>query len=395
MRRNRSLAAALLLAAVNLRLTVAAIPPVLDQIRQSTGLSAAGAGLLTGAPVFCFGLAALAAPRLIRRFSMGPLLGMALLTVTAGAVIRLEPSVYSLFLGTVLLGCGIAVGNVLLPGLVKRDFPSHRVLMTTLYSVALSGGAALAAALTVPIEHTTGAGWRVAVAAWGVPALIAVALWAPHVREEAARGDSGEHGAVVHGLWRDPLAWCVSGFMGLQSFGFYATLNWLPTIVEAHGISEAHAGLLLSLSSIAGMAGALSAPSLERRIAHKSAAVVVSVGALLAGYTGLLVSPGALTYAWCVLFGVGQGATLALALGYIVARAPDSRHAAQLSMMAQSSGYLIASAAPFAMGALHGATHSWNAPVVMLLVSLVPLLATGLLASQSRHVLSTRRRSSV
>jgi CP family cyanate transporter-like MFS transporter len=118
-------------------------------------------------------------------------------------------------------------------------------------------------------------------------------------------------------------------------------------------------------------------------------AVALCVGACAVGYTGLLVAPG-LVFVWCIVFGFGQGAPLALALGYIVGRAPDSHHAAHLSTMAQSVGYLIASAAPFAMGALHGATGSWNLPIVMLLVSLVPMLLTGLVASQNRYVLAPK-----
>ena len=386
MRHNRSLAVALLIAAVNLRLTVAAVPPVLNQIRAATGLSAAGAGLLTGVPVFCFGVVALASPRLIRRFSMGPLLSLTLLAVIGGCAIRLVPAVLPLFLGTVLLGSGIAVGNVLIPGLIKRDFPHRRVLLTALYSVGLSGGAAVAAGLTVPIEHATGLGWRTTIALWGALAVVAVLLWTPHVREESSRGDFPE-GAPIRGLWRDPLAWAVTGFMGFQSFGFYATLSWLPTIAESHGVSASHAGLLLSLSSFTGMLGAFTAPSFERRLRRASAGVAISIIASAAGYTGLLIAPGSATFVWCLLFGFGQGAPLALALGYIVARAPDSRHAAHLSTMAQSAGYLIASAAPFAMGALHGATNSWTLPVVMLLVSLIPMLLTGMVASQNRYVL--------
>ena len=385
MRHNRSLAAALLISAVNLRLTVAAVPPLLGQIRHTTGLGPAGAGLLTAAPVLCFGVVALAAPWLIRRFSLGPLLSLTLLTVIAGAAVRLVPAVAPLFLGTVLLGSGIAIGNVLIPGLIKRDFPQRRVLMTALYSVALAGGGTLAAGLTVPIEHATGAGWRITIALWGILAVLAVLLWTPHVREEAAHGEAEP---PVRGMWRDPLAWCVSGFMGFQSFGFYATLSWLPTIARAHGISPAHAGWLLSLSSFAGMLTALSAPSLERRLPRAAIAVVLCVVLSAAGYTGLLLAPGSAIVLWCVLFGAGQGAPLALAMGYIVARAPDSHHAAQLSTMAQSVGYLIASAAPFAMGALHGATGSWTASIVMLLVMLVPMLLTGLVASQDRHVLA-------
>jgi CP family cyanate transporter-like MFS transporter len=387
MRHKRSLAAALLIAAVNLRLTVAAVPPLLGQIRHTTGLSSAGAGLLTAVPVLCFGIVALAAPWLIRRFSMGPLLSLTLLAVIGGCAVRLAPALLPLFLGTVLLGSGIAIGNVLIPGLIKRDFPQERVLMTALYSVALAGGGTLAAGLTVPIEHGTGSDWRVTIALWGIFAVLAVLLWTPHVREEAKLGSDAAE-APVRGMWRDPLAWCVSGFMGFQSFGFYATLSWLPTIARAHGISATHAGWLLSLSSFAGMLAALSAPSFERRLKHAGVAVVICVIACAIGYTGLMLASGSAISIWCVVFGAGQGAPLALALGYIVARAPDSHHAAQLSTMAQSVGYMIASAAPFAMGALHGATGSWTLPLVMLLVSLVPMLATGLVASQNRHVLA-------
>ncbi len=388
-RSRRPLAAALLIAALNLRLTVAAVPPVLGQIRAGTGLSSAGAGLLTGAPVFCFGLAALASPRLIRRFSMGPALTLVLAAVLAGSVVRLAPAAAPLFLGTVLLGSGIAVGNVLIPALIKRDFPHRRIRMTALYSVALSGGAAIAGGLTVPIERLTGLGWRPAIALWALPAAIAMLLWAPHVREEAARG-GGEHGTPIRGLWRNPLAWCVSAFMGFQSFGFYGTLSWLPTIAVSRGLSPTHAGLLLSLSSFAGIFGALAAPSFECRIGRGSTAVGACVAACTVGYGGLLLAPGQLIDAWCVLFGIGQGASLALALGYIVARAPDSHHAAQLSTMAQSVGYLIASAGPFAMGALHGATGGWTAPIMLLLLSLVAVFITGLVASQARHVMEPR-----
>jgi|SRR5579863_3283454 len=393
MRHNRPLAAALLLAAVNLRLTVAAVPPVLNQIRHTTGLSSAGAGLLTAVPVFCFGLVALASPRLIRRFSMGPLLSLTLFTVIGGCIVRLVPAMPPLFLGTILLGSGIAVGNVLIPSLIKRDFPHQRVLMTALYSVALSGGATIAAGLTVPIQHALGVDWRVAIALWAVPAMIAVLVWMPHVREEAVRDDG--HGAPIPGLWRDPLAWCVTGFMGLQSFGFYAMLSWLPTIAEAHGVSPSRAGLLLSLASFSGMVGALTAPSLERRLGRSSRMLGLCVIVCTAGYTGLLVAPSTATFVWCVLFGSAQGATLALALGYIVARAPDSHHAAHLSTMAQSGGYLIASAAPFAMGALHGATGSWTLSIVMLMMILMPMLLTGLVASQDRFVLDRRRAGAI
>jgi len=393
--RERSLAAALLLVALNLRLAVAAVPPVLSQIRHTTGLSSAGGGLLTGVPVFCFGLAALAAPWLIRRFSMGPVLGLTMLAVIAGCALRLAHPVLVLFLGTILVGSGIAVGNVLVPGLIKRDFPRERVLMTALYSVALAGGAALAAGLTIPLQHATGAGWRVTIALWGLAAVLALALWAPQVRHEQSRLADGDGGGgaepPVRGLWRDPLAWCVTSFMGLQSFGFYATLSWLPTILKDHGMAAGQAGWMLSYTAIFGMIGALLAPSLERRSRRPSLMVLACVALCGVGYAGLIAAPASGAYVWCAFMGLGQGAPLALALGYIVDRAPDSNHAAHLSTMAQSGGYLIAAAGPFLAGWLHGLSGGWTLPLAVVLASLVPMLLTGLVASRDRLVLADQR----
>ena len=126
-------------------------------------------------------------------------------------------------------------------------------------------------------------------------------------------------------------------------------------------MSATHAGWMLSYASVFGMIGALSAPSFERRLHHPGVVLLICIALAGTGYVGLIAAPVSGVYLWCALIGLGQGAPLALALGYIVGRAPDSNHAAQLSMMAQSVGYLIASAGPFAMGALHGALEQLDA----------------------------------
>ncbi len=387
MRRNRSLAAALLLVALNLRLAVAAVPPVLNQIRHTTGLSSAGGGLLTALPVFCFGLAALTTPSLIRRLGIGPALALTMVAVACGSALRLAPSLAPLFLGTAVIGSGIAVGNVLVPTLIKRDFPRDRAMMTALYSVALCGAAAISAGLTVPIEHVTGIGWPVAISIWGAVALFAIVLWAPHALRE--RGRSGAADLSPGGaLWRDRLAWCVTAFMGLQSLGFYALLSWIPTLLEDHGLSAATAGWLLSFSLFPSMLGAFLTPMIERRLSRPAVMVVLSVALCAGAYIGLIIAPRSGVYVWMTLLGFGQGSALALALGYIVARAPDSHQAAHLSTMAQSVGYMIAASGPFLMGWLHGLSGGWTLPLIVLLVILVPMLVAGLAASRDRHVLA-------
>jgi MFS transporter, CP family, cyanate transporter len=380
-------AATLIFVALNLRMAIAAVPPVLTQIQRDTGLSSAGSGLLTAVPLFCFGAFAPSAPGLVRRLRMGPLLGLTLAVVAVGCAIRLAPSMAALFLGTAVIGAGIAVANVLLPSLIKRDFADHASPMIALYAVSLFVGAALPAGLTVPIEHATGIGWRPAVALWGIVAVAALVLWLPRARRDEPPAPPRPAGTPGRDLWRDRLAWAVTLFMGLQSLGYYATLSWLPTILESHGMSDSKAGWMLSYAMFPGMAASLLTPALQRRVGREGICVGLAVLLSGIGYLGLIVGGASGAYVWVTSLGIGQGIAITLALSYIVARARD-HHVAHLSTMAQSVGYLIASTGPFVIGALHGITSSWTPPLLVLIATLVPLGLAGVVAGRDGHVLT-------
>lgn len=383
------LAVILLVTALNLRMAVAALSPVLSTVQRDTGLSSAMAGLLSTVPVICFGVFALATPKLIRRFGMERLLVLVMVVITAGIALRVLPPLAALFAGTAVIGAGIAVGNVLVPGLIKQDFAGKAGLMTGLYSVSLFVGPALSAGLTVPIMHATGLGWRPAIALWGGVAVLAAALLSPRARRPRATGPGAQH--RPKGLWKDPLAWMVSGFMGLQSLGYYSGVTWIPTLLQDHGMSAGQAGWMLSYSSFPGLAMALITPLAVRGRPRRAAgAVVATVVACGIGYLGLIAAPVSLAYLWLTILGLGQGMAISLALGFIVARAPDVHHTAHLSTMAQSAGYLIASVGPVGIGVLHDVTGGWTVPMLTLTVILIPLLIAGLGASRDRHILDKR-----
>ncbi|MET7996731.1 MFS transporter [Amycolatopsis sp. NPDC005232] len=386
------LAVGLALLALNLRPSIVAVSPILDTIRQDTGMSFALAGLLTTLPLLCFGLLAPVAPRLGRRFGIEPVAYAAMATIVVGTALRLVPSTASLLAGTVVIGAGIAVANVLLPGIIKRDFGSRVGLMTGLYSMSMSIGAALAAGLTVPIARATHTGWRTTLALWGLLAVVALIVWAPQVRRHT-RQTAGEVNLAAHpvrGLWRHPVAWLVTAFMGLQSLGYYATTAYLPSILVTAGLSSGVAGWLLSLANLLGIAAAFAAPLLAVR-GGRAGLLAVLVAVLTAGgLIGLIFAPAAGAYLWIVLLGFGQSAAFALALLFIVLRSPDGRHAAQLSSMAQSFGYLLAAAGPLALGAVHQLSNGWTVPIMVLLALLVPQTAAGLGAAGNRDVAESR-----
>jgi MFS transporter, CP family, cyanate transporter len=399
----RSLAAALLpaglvLVALNLRIGVASVGPVLTSIRDSLGLPAAALSLLTTIPVVAFGAFAFAAPWLTRRLGLHQLLGLAMAALAVGIGLRRQPGLVSLFAGTVVVGAAIAIANVVMPAVIKQDFPRRTGPWMSVYSVSLFLSAATADGLTVPLLPAVGGSWRSALALWAVPAVAACLLWLPQffrVPEQsgpararpAARAVAAGRAPSLRALLTDPVALALTAFMGVQSFGYYVTLTWLPTLLQDHGMDAHRAGWMLSYSAFPGIAAALVSPALARRV-PAWVPVTAAVACYALGYAGLALSPLRPAYLWMTLLGLGQGASISLALSFIAWRSPDTRATAHVSTMAQGFGYLLASLGPVTIGALHAASGSWTLPLIVLAALLAPQLIAGVLASRDRQVLT-------
>lgn len=379
------LAAGVAVFALNLRPAVVALGPLTDQLRDDTGLGPTAVSLLTTLPLLCFGLFSTVAPRLARRAGLEPALALAGALLIAGCALRLLPPIATLFLGAGLAGAGIALGNVLLPIVVKRDFPHRTGAMMALYSVMLNIGAAVAAGASIPLEHALHADWRQALALWSVPALLALLLWLPQLLrrpQHVAPAPGVAHARV----WRSPLAWAVAVFMGMQSLIFYSASAWLPTLLQDGGMSASAAGAMVAIVSFTGIAAGFTVPLLAARGPAQQGLVLVCAGAFALAVGGLIVAPVAGAVAWAVGIGVGSGAGISLALSFFVARSRTPRGAAELSGMAQAVGYLIAATGPLLVGGLHDATGGWTAPLAVLGAAAVVLLLSGRVAAADRCV---------
>jgi CP family cyanate transporter-like MFS transporter len=377
----------ILLLAANLRPALTGLTPLIGQIRADTDISYGVAGLLTALPLLAMGVLSPIAPLMSRRLGMERVLLASMLVLAAGILLRSAGAAPALFLGTAVLGAGIAIGNVLLPGLVKREFPERVGLMTSTYSTALAVSAAIAAGASFPVADQVGLGWREALALWAILAFVAAAAWLPQVRYARRANASPAVTQGVSGPWRSALAWQVTLFMGLQSLGYYVVLTWLPQILqEEAGMTDARAGWMLALAQVVGIASIFFAPVLAGRRPSQHGVVLAAVTLTGAGALGLLVAAEIATALWVVLLGLGQGACFSLALTFFALRAPDSEHAAALSGMAQSVGYLLAAVGPFLFGLLRDATHAWTVPLALLFAVAVCLLITGLGAARDAHV---------
>ncbi len=365
--RQVMLGVSLILIAFNLRPVFGSISVVLPEVMRDTGMGPTAASLLTTLPLLCLGLFAVPAPALSRRFGPERTLFGALLLICIGTLLRGTGNLPLLFASTALAGAGIAVGNVLLPGLVKRDFPTHAAMMTGFYTLAVCAGASGATAFTVPLErHVFHGSWALTLAAWALPAALVLLLWAPWAL--AAKPLPGHAQARSGSLWHDPLAWQVTGFMGLQSALAYIVLGWLAPMLRERGLDGAEAGYVVALSILVQLATCLVTPSIAARCRDQRAIAVGLAAIILVSMLAFIFAPLSRRWLWAVLLGCGQGGAFALALSLIVMRSPDSAATAQLSAMAQGGGYVLASGGPLLAGLLRGWTGSFESSALLLVV---------------------------
>jgi len=372
---------AIVLAALNLRPAIVAVGPLTASIQATTGLTSTATSLLTTLPLICLGLFAAVAPSLAGRTGLDRAVLAALVLVVAGVALRLLSPLTALFAGSMIAASGIALGNVLVPAVIKQHYPNRVGALMSLYSVALQTGATVASGFAAPLTSALGLGWRPTLALWAVPAAVAALAWLRRAaRTRPATGPQEPRFAV----WRSSLGWGCAVFIGLQSGVYFALAAWLPSLLHDHGLSSDTAGYMLSVVGLAGIAGGLPMPILAARMRRQRSLVGATVAFFTAGLLGLLADPAHLALLWSILLGLGQGCGLSLALTLFTLRSRTPAGAAQLSGMAQTIGYLIAALGPFVAGYIHSLTSGWTVPIVVLLVALVPLTVAGLLITRPR-----------
>jgi len=383
-RQTLLLIAGILLIATSLRVTFTGAAPLLDSIRADYGLSTAWTGMLTTLPLLAFGLFSPLAAGIARRFGIERSLFAALLLICAGIAVRSLPSSLFLYLGTAVIGCGIAMGNVLLPGLIKRDFAGHVARMIGAYSLTMGGAAALGSALVVPIAMS-GAGWHGALLALMAFPLIGLLVWLPQLRRHTPGTMTASGSLHNRGIWRSALAWQVTLFLGINSLVYYVVIGWLPSILISQGYSEAQAGSLHGLLQLATAVPGLLIPIVLHKLKdQRGIAIVVAIMCAISAVGYWLLPQQAVV--WTLIFGFGSGATMILGLTFIGLRAGSAHQAAALSGMAQSVGYLLAACGPPLMGKIHDASGDWHIPLIAVAVISLVMALFGGLAGRDREI---------
>jgi len=378
------------LVALSLRGPIVAPAPVLGDIRADLGLSATGAGLLTSLPVLCFALATPLATRVIRRAGPEFAVVTCLLGVLAGTIVRSSGPSWAVFLGTVIIGAAIAIGNIVVPVVIRRDVHWSRTsVVTGIYTAALNVGSMITSLGTAPLAAAFG--WRWALAAWGVLAAVGAVFWMWLARRRAAGTTSAAPGtrnattsptrATRQPATGQPgappprtsdrvnrIGWLLLVTFCGQSFSYYAVTAWLPTLLaDTRGLAPAASGATASLFQIAAIAGSFSVPVIAARA--PAWVPVAMIGALwMTLPVGLLIAPEAFT-TWAIIGGIAQGGGFTAILSIIARVARTDRETASMSARVQAGGYVAATFAAPLVGALSSATGGWTAPLLLVLVA--------------------------
>ncbi|PSL43545.1 CP family cyanate transporter-like MFS transporter [Salsuginibacillus halophilus] len=381
--------AGIIFIAFNLRPAITAVGPVIPFIREDTGMSSAAAGSLTTIPLIAFAIFSIAAPRFGRRVGLRTALFIALIVLSAGIFIRTAPFVPAILIGTAFIGTGIAVLNVLLPGLIKESFPAKVGVMTSLYTSCMALMASIASGISVPLADNAGLGWNGSLAVWGILAVLALFTWLPQILHYGThnRPEQTETVARNYSLWRSPLAWYVTLFMGFQSFLFYNVIAWLPDVLQSFGLTLSFAGWLLFLLQIVGLPGSFAVPLIAEKLKNQKPLIGVICTVYILSLTGLLSALNLpVIIISVILLGLGQGMAISLALTFFGLRAANARDAAGLSGMAQSFGYLIASVGPVAMGMVYDLFGTWEPFLFTLLAAVACIGIFGWRSAEAKYV---------
>jgi CP family cyanate transporter-like MFS transporter len=375
---------AIVLTGLNLRTAVTSIGPVLREIEHGLGISSGLAGLVTTMPVLCFAAIGFAGPGLSARFRDSHVLSGALVTMAAGLVVRaIAPAFWLFLLGTVLAMVGGALGNVLLPSLVKRYFPARTGLMVGAYSTAMSVGATVAAVSTAPIAAAAGSGgWRWALGVWAIFAVLAAGPWL-FVRANPGASRSTHTAVRLRDLRHSRMALALMVFFGVQGLEAYIIIGWSASYLRDAGLTAAAAGLLLGLNQVIGIPLSALIPALTVRPRAQRPLLVGFLVCYAIGWTGLWTAP-RIAWLWMIVLSAAM-ACFPMILTLIGLRARTPETTAALSTYVQSFGYLISAVGPVLVGVLLGVTGSYVPMFVLVLAGVVVLGVTGWFMTRERY----------
>lgn len=362
----------------NLRAPITAVGSVVEMIQSEYMLSNAAAGFITTLPLLAFAVVSPFVSILSGKIGHARTMFLGLLFVLIGEVCRSYTGIAGLFIGTGIIGIGIAIGNVIIPGIIKLYFAEKVGFVTSIYTSGMCIFAAVGAGISIPLASNLGLGWKHTLCVWFLLTAVTILIWLPQTKEKPIVQSTKAAKADGTSVWKSPLAWWVTLFMGTQSLLFYSLVAWLPTIIVSKGLSQDFSGHMALLFQLMAIPATLVIPALcdklkDQRLLVYAVCSIYALGMFLffTGTTSMVILLAV------ILMSLGMGGSISLSIAFISLRSPDSQKAAQLSGMSQSAGYLLAALGPIVTGFIYDLKSSWSIPIGLFLILIAFLALCG------------------
>lgn len=382
-RSTASVLVVIVLVALNLRIALSSLPAVTTAIQEETGWSDTAMGSLTTVPVLCMGAFALTVPRIASRIGRNASVIVALVSMTFGMLLRLLGANFlALTVSALLAGLSIAMIGGLVPGIVRDQLSGSNGLAASLWTAAMMGGAALGAALTLPLSEVLG-GWNRALAVWALPAAVALVAW---LWLEKGTSEDDRRSLTLHIRdlpWRNPVAWSLTAMTTLNSIVFYSSIAWIAPSYQERGFSAEVAALFLALFTGMHIAGALILPAWSHRTRARRTLFSATIISSMALIVAIAIVPTTAPVLVIALLGFTLSGGFVMPLGLLSEYAANEAAAIRLTAMVFSVTFLVAAFGPSIAGFLMDTLNSWTlvysllAVVVALQLAAVPQLRRG------------------
>jgi len=372
----------------NLRSPIISVAPVLGDVSDALQLDNFQVSMLTSIPLFMFATCSVLVSRFSHRFTISRFLMYSLIILSFGLLLRITGSLWTLFAGSLFIGLGICIGNVVTPGYVKSNFPKQIGLMTGIFAVSMNLTAALASGFSVRIGEWTGFGWRGSLGIWLVIAGLGLLVLVLEIIFNKKSTDEKKTAISVSdfNMFKSAQAWNISVFMGLQSLFYYCLVTWLPSLLTDFNMKGDSPGWVLFFIQITMIPIAFCCPIIASKMKDQRI-MIVFICTLMFTSTIMFAFLGAQwVYLNAVIIGVSNGLSFSLSILFFSTRTKNSANAIKISGMAQSVGYFIAAFGPPVFGKLHDWDASWKSSFYFLSIAVILMFYFGMKAARNKTV---------
>lgn len=357
----------------NLRAPITAVSPILDEIKSVLKIDNFQASLLTSIPLIVFAACSILVSKAVQKINIRHGIIYSLLILIIGLYIRIYGNVTTLYAGSLLMGLGICIGNVLTPAYIKDIFPHKIGLMTGLFSVSMSLVAAFASGLSIAIGKWSNAGWKGSLGIWIIGGILALfIILVDTLKNKTSTQPQTNHvNHIQFNIFRSKQAWNISIFMGIQSLVYYCLVALLPTLLIDYGMTKTEAGWVFSVLQLGMLPAMLFSPVLATKMNNPKVMIYMTSILYILGISMFIFFKVKYSYISAILIGIAGGFAFSLSILFFSLRSKTMAGTIKISGMAQSIGYLIAAFGPPIFGKLYDVDSTWNYSLYFLFLCII------------------------